>query len=579
MNKALLHLDHLQIEADQQGQTIPGAPVPVDPPQIDPLETLPSYDLLHQWGPQRALKTGLLPWREIGGTVVILSQSEEAYIAYRGALTAAFGKTRWAHADRMRCQAAIQRLADPVLIQHAEARPQACDSCRDLQGSGTRLFGWALLLSVIAWGYWAPASLFIGLSCLATVAALSGSLYKCAAAVALLFAPPCAEDPPLGDADDLPVISILVPLFREEHIAEHLLERLKRLNYPRDKLDLILIVERSDQVTQQTIARTPLPPWIRAISVPPGTCQTKPRAMNYALDFARGDIIGVFDAEDAPAPDQLLVVARRFAVAPPETVCLQGILDFYNTESNWLSRCFTIEYAAWFRVAMPGLQRLGFILPLGGTTLFFKRAVLEELGAWDAHNVTEDADLGVRLARHGYKTEMIPTTTEEEANARVWPWVKQRSRWLKGYAVTYWVAMRRPARLIREIGLWRVMGLNLQFAATVTTFALAPILWSFWLALLGLPHPFMSLIGTTGGTVLSSLFVLSEVLAITFGAVGAYASGRPWLIKWAPTMHFYYPLAALACYKALWELIVDPFYWDKTAHGIFQPTKIVQNDL
>lgn len=545
--------------------------------RIDPLDQPPSADLLEGWGVQRALSTGCLPWRAMGREVIVLAPSRGCFDAQSAALADCFGAVRFAAADQLRCQEAIQRLADPTLARAAESRPLPDHSCRNFRAGATARWFIALVAFCLSWAILDLAGLVLALSALATTAALAGSLYKLTAAVAHRTAPPSPPDPPLAQDDTAPMISILVPLFREEHIAEHLLARLARLTYPRDRIEVVLITERGDKITQDAIARTELPPWMRVISVPKGSCQTKPRAMNYALDFTRGEIIGIYDAEDAPEPDQLLRVARRFAVAPPETACLQGVLDYYNTESNWLSRCFTIEYAAWFRVVMPGLQRLGLILPLGGTTLFVRRSVLEKVGAWDAHNVTEDADLGVRLARMGYRTEMVATATFEEANARLWPWIKQRSRWLKGYAVTYWVAMRRPRRLLREIGLRRVIGLNLQFAATLSTFLLAPILWSFWLAMLGMPHPFMELIGRWGVYMLTGFFLLAELVTITLGAMGAQASGRPWLMKWAPLMHFYYPLAAFACYKAFYELAIRPFYWDKTAHGIFHPTQR-QND-
>ena len=194
----------------------------------------------------------------------------------------------------------------------------------------------------------------------------------------------------------LPKVSILVPLFRETEIAHALIARLTRLTYPKCLLDVILVMEEEDETTRKTLAAIDLPPWIRPVIVPDGSPRTKPRAMNYALDFCQGDIIGIFDAEDAPDPDQITIVARRFQTAPPDVVCLQGVLDYYNPRQNWLARCFTIEYATWFRLMLPGLARLGFAIPLGGTTLYFRRDVLEELGGWDAHNVTEDADLGFR---------------------------------------------------------------------------------------------------------------------------------------------------------------------------------------
>jgi cellulose synthase/poly-beta-1,6-N-acetylglucosamine synthase-like glycosyltransferase len=244
------------------------------------------------------------------------------------------------------------------------------------------------------------------------------------------------------------------------------------------------------------------------------------------------------------------------------------VLDFYNTEKNWFSRCFTIEYASWFRLILPGVARLGLVVPLGGTTLFFRRDALEELGAWDAHNVTEDADLGVRLARHGYRTELIGTVTREEANCRLWPWVKQRSRWLKGYAMTWTVHMRDPQRLWRDLGPWRFAGVQILLLGTVSQFLLVPLMWSFWLIVLGLPHVMSDVMTPPVMLGVGALFLTAELTNIVLGMIGAHLAGKRGLWGWVPTMHVYYPLAALATYKALFEMVVRPFYWDKTSHGI-----------
>jgi cellulose synthase/poly-beta-1,6-N-acetylglucosamine synthase-like glycosyltransferase len=289
--------------------------------------------------------------------------------------------------------------------------------------------------------------------------------------------------------------------------------------------------------------------------------------MNYALDFCKGDIIGIWDAEDAPAPDQIEQVVARFAQVPDDVVCLQGILDYYNPRTNWLSRCFTIEYSSWFRIVLPGIARLGLVVPLGGTTLFFRRKPLEELGGWDAHNVTEDADLGVRLCRAGLRTQMIDTATFEEANCRVWPWIRQRSRWLKGFMVTYLVHMRSPRRLWADLGAWRFFGFQAFFLGTLGQFLLAPVLWSFWLVFIGVAHPASTVLPAAlilgGGTVL----VLSELLALCIGMAAVSRPGRRHLLLFVPTMMFYFPLGMFAAYKALGELLFKPFFWDKTEHG------------
>jgi cellulose synthase/poly-beta-1,6-N-acetylglucosamine synthase-like glycosyltransferase len=299
----------------------------------------------------------------------------------------------------------------------------------------------------------------------------------------------------------------MIPLFHEPEIADALIKRLENLTYPKPLLDIILVLEAADEVTRTAIERTQLPSWIKVVVVPDAKgLTTKPRAMNYALDFCRGTIIGVWDAEDAPEPDQIEKVAARFNEAAPNVVCLQGMLDYYNARQNWISRFFTIEYATWWRVVLPGMARLGFVIPLGGTTLFFRRNALEKLGRWDAHNVTEDADLGVRLARHGYVTELIPTVTYEEANCRRWRWVRQRSRWLKGFMITYIVHMRDPAQLLRDLGFKRFMGLQMIFLATFSQFLFAPVLWSFWITIFGYHHPIQNVLGDSTIQVLILLF-------------------------------------------------------------------------
>jgi len=366
----------------------------------------------------------------------------------------------------------------------------------------------------------------------------------------------------------LPRISMLVPLFHESEISKALLRRLKRLTYPRSLLEVILVLEEHDEITRAALAKATLPSWIKIVTVPQcGSLTTKPRAMNYALDFCHGDIIGVWDAEDAPARGQLEQVARTFETAADNVACLQGVLDYYNPRTNWLSRCFTLEYASWFRIVLPGLARLGLVIPLGGTTLFVKRDALERMGGWDAHNVTEDADLGVRLYRAGYRTEMITTTTHEEANCRPWPWIRQRSRWLKGFMVTYLVHMRQPRLLLAQLGWKRFLGFQAFFLGSVGQFLLAPFLWTFWLILLGLPHPSAVLMptGVLFGTAI--MLVVFECLAICISVTAAFACNRRSLALWAPTMILYFPLGAMAAYKALHELIWHPFFWDKTAHG------------
>ncbi|WP_317616312.1 glycosyltransferase family 2 protein [Paracoccus mutanolyticus] len=312
---------------------------------------------------------------------------------------------------------------------------------------------------------------------------------------------------------------------------------------------------------------------MRVVRVPDGPIRTKPRALNYALNFCRGSIIGVWDAEDRPEPDQLHKVARGFHFAAPDVACLQGVLDYYNPRTNWLSRAFTMEYAAWFRGTLAGAAALDLVVPLGGTTLFFRRDLLERVGAWDAWNVTEDCDLGVRLTRRGYRTQMLDTVTHEEACCRLVPWIKQRSRWLKGFVMTWGVHMRDPVGLWRDLGTGRFVALQVQLAASVSQYLLAPVLWSLWLLSLGLPHPVRGLLeGRLGGNAIAllfSLFLLAEFLNMAIAAWAVRGRTHRHLLPWVATLHLYFPLGCLAAWKAIYEVVAKPFYWDKTQHGIF----------
>lgn len=529
--------------------------------------------LVRALGARFCLARRLLPLRHLAGTLVLLADTAGATPPPNPTDLPGFEDCilRLVPCPPDQLDAHLARACPAALQDMAERRTPLQDSCRGWRVGRARAFGAATLLGalggLLAW----PAAGFALILGWGVLTLLIMTVLKLAATIIFLRHPPQSPSPRSLSGKDLPTVSVLVPLFNERDIATALITRLMRLDYPATRLDICLVVERDDKLTRATVAATDLPPHMRVIEVPPGTLQTKPRALNYALAFARGSIIGVYDAEDAPDPDQINMVASRFATRDGRVACLQGRLDYYNSHTNWLARCFTIEYATWFRVVLPGLQKLGLAVPLGGTTLFFRRDVLESLGGWDAHNVTEDADLGIRLARHGYRTEMLETVTEEEANARAWPWVKQRSRWLKGYALTWAVHMRSPLRLWRNLGPRAFFGVQLLFLGTLSQFVLMPALWSLWLIALGLPHPLSGVVTGPVALGLALLFLTSEVIGAGIAALAVRDAGKPELMKWAPSLHVYFPLAALAAYKGLLELASRPFYWDKTAHGIYDP--------
>ena len=534
---------------------------------VDPARSLPDPRLIDRYGAQHCLAQGLLPFAHAGTATVILAADPDDFARHRKALSATFGPVMMALAAPARIEAALLSLRGPSLATRAENRVPDTESCRHwrLGTIGPRMtLALALLLTLIITF---PGAFVMILSLWAITTLLASTGLKLGATFAALR--PASPEPPAPIIARLPTVSIIVALYREGDIAGRLVKRLEKLDYPHDLLDVILAVEADDTVTFNALSRADLPLWMRVITVPDGQLRTKPRALNVALDHCRGSIVGVYDAEDAPDPDQIRKVVTRFHMRGPDVACLQGILDFYNPHTNWLSRCFTIEYATWFRLMLPGLQRLGVAIPLGGTTLFFRRDVLEKLGGWDAHNVTEDADLGIRLARHGYRTELIETTTGEEANCRPLAWVKQRSRWLKGYMITYGVHMRDPVLLWRQLGPRKFAGFQILFLCTLSQALLVPVLWSFWALPLGLPHPVGDLLPGSLINATFWLFLITEAVTIAMGMFALRRTDHKLSLLWVPTLHVYYPLAALASYKALWELVKNPFYWDKTSHGHF----------
>jgi hypothetical protein len=264
----------------------------------------------------------------------------------------------------------------------------------------------------------------------------------------------CPTDQASSDLSDdqVPVYTVIAALYREAASVDGLLQAIERLDYPPEKLDVIVAVEADDAETRAALAaRTARMP-ITVITVPALGPRTKPKALNVALPFARGTFTVIYDAEDRPEPNQLRLALRAFRGGGHKLACVQARLCIDNSADSWLAALFTAEYAGQFDVFLPGLAALCLPLPLGGSSNHFYTATLREIGGWDPFNVTEDADLGMRLARFGYRTGVINSTTYEEAPARLGPWLRQRTRWFKGWMQTWLVHMRRPTRLLRDLG-------------------------------------------------------------------------------------------------------------------------------
>jgi len=469
-----------------------------------------------------------------------------------------------------------EHLSRDATSQLAETTPQY--SARQVLTTAQKYSAGIGGLILGAWLWFAPLVLLIALSSAVNVWMLVSFLFRtmlcwmsCADQIGLSVSR--EEVGALADAD-LPTYSILVPLYKEPTVLPILAAALKRLDYPRSKLDIKLVLEEDDLETINAAKALGLASIFEIIRVPNSLPKTKPKACNYALRFARGRYLTIYDAEDKPDPDQLKKAIVAFRKLGEHTACIQARLNYFNAEENWLTRLFTLEYSLWFDMFLPALDRLQVPIPLGGTSNHFDIEKLREVGAWDPYNVTEDADLGLRFAALGYNVSVVNSVTLEEANAHFGSWIRQRSRWIKGYMQTWLVNMRRPRELTKQVGWKGVASFQLFIGGTIVSGLAYPFLlgaFMVWLvtqtsALHPLfPGPVLA-ISTTNLVVGNSLLMYLSMLAVG-------KSGRLRLLPYALTVPFYWLLQSVAAYRALWQLITRPFYWEKTVHGVSAYTR------
>ncbi|MFN0072581.1 MAG: glycosyltransferase family 2 protein [Chloroflexota bacterium] len=376
--------------------------------------------------------------------------------------------------------------------------------------------------------------------------------------------------------DELPLYSILVPVYHEPEVVPRLLAALGRLDYPPEKLDVLILMEADDRETIDAAVAANPPSFFRFIYVPESHPRTKPKACNFGLAFCRGEFVTIYDAEDVPEPGQLRAAVQAFRNGPESLVCVQAALNYFNDRENYLTRMFTLEYTYWFDCMLPGLARLGLPIPLGGTSNHFRLDRLRELRAWDPFNVTEDADLGIRAAALGYTVGIVPSTTYEEANNAWKNWLRQRSRWVKGYMQTWLVHNRHPGRLIQAIGLKQWLSYQLLIGGTVLVFLINPIMWGMMVLWLLYQPRFITDV-FQGPLLYASIanFLIGNFLGIYLNLIGVFRRELFHLGPFALTNPLYWTLHSVAAYIALWQLFTKPFYWEKTDHALTS----VQHDV
>lgn len=387
-----------------------------------------------------------------------------------------------------------------------------------------------------------------------------------------------ALPPPMPD-NELPVYTVIAALYREAASVAPLMAHIDALDYPREKLDVKLVIEPDDLATRAAIARLGPMPHVQVIIAPEAGPRTKPKALNCALTFARGAFITVFDAEDRPEPGQLRAALDVFRSSDPAVACAQACLCIDNTADGWLPRMFTAEYAGQFDVFLQGFSQFRMPLPLGGSSNHFRTAALRDVGGWDPYNVTEDADLGFRLARRGYRSVMFPSTTYEEAPARFGAWLRQRSRWMKGWMQTWSVHMRSPRRLWRDAGAGGFFMLNILVGGNVLTALAHPLLlgeFAFRVA--------TSVLDAGAASFFAKPFIALYIVTIAAGYLSTAIIGlmglarrgllrEAWILVLTP---LYWVYLSIAAWRALYQLLTEPYRWEKTEHGLARNSRLAQ---
>ncbi|NHC25298.1 glycosyltransferase [Nocardioides sp. IC4_145] len=370
------------------------------------------------------------------------------------------------------------------------------------------------------------------------------------------------------DERDLPTYTILVPLYKEAGIVPRLVRDINALDYPRTRLDVKLLCEEDDTETIDKIRSLGLPPHFHLVVVPDSQPKTKPKACNYGLQLSTGAYTVIFDAEDRPDPDQLKKALIAFDRVGPEVVCIQAKLNHFNQDQNLLTAWFANEYSMHFELVLPAMGATEAPIPLGGTSNHFRTSVLRELGAWDPFNVTEDADLGIRLHREGYRTAMIDSTTLEEANSVLPNWIRQRSRWNKGYYQTWLVHMRNPASLLAQTGVKGFASFNLTMGSAFVLL-MNPIFWALTTLYVFTQWGFIQQLFP--GIVFyaaSAMLFIGNFVFVYLNVAGSLQRGEFGITRTALLSPLYWGLMSWAAWKGFIQLFTNPFYWEKTEHGL-----------
>lgn len=567
VSMGMLSVDLLRV---QMARAWSIAPLDMSAPHLD-------EPLIRQWSGQQMMAENWMPIRRaFDGTLVVATAripdpQRRSEIERHLGETVHFEAATSTDIRRLVLHVFHREIADGAANELFRQNPEL--SARTTFSRGQKVGIGVLVAAILVTAVFFPVQVVIGIITAISVVFFAGTVFKFLVAMIgakydVVERVTDADVARLTDAE-LPRYTVLVPVFREANIVAQLVNNLGRIDYPVDKLEVLVLIEEEDTLTRDAFLGANPPAHFQIVTIPKGAPQTKPRACNVGLYFATGDLLVIYDAEDTPEPDQLKKAVVAFNRGGSKTVCVQAALNYFNADENVLTRMFTLEYSYWFDYMLAGLDAADLPIPLGGTSNHFRTSALVELGGWDPYNVTEDADLGIRASALGYRVGVVNSTTMEEANTSIPNFVRQRSRWIKGYMQTTLVHARRPGQLIREIGWRRFLSFALLIGGTPATFlGVIPLylatfftifvpaealeqffpVWLLWICLVN--------------------FIIGNSVMVYLSMMGPYKRGTFDLILWALLNPLYWILHSVASYKGLWQLITKPHYWEKTEHGL-----------
>lgn len=439
------------------------------------------------------------------------------------------------------------------------------------------LVSWAILLGGAAFAILLIFKIGFGFSPLSVVSASIALFYFVVMAFKLFVIVKARKFKPVEIApdelaslknEDLPVYTILIPLYREEKVIGQILKAMTAIDYPTEKLDIIITLEEYDHWTENAIREAKMPAYFKSLILPNVTPKTKPKALNVALSKIRGEFLVIYDAEIMPDPDQLKKAVLAFR-RHPEIASFQTRLDHYNTDQNIITRLFNAEFSFYYDWFLPGLQRLGFPIPLSGHSTHFRAAAVKAMAGWDPYNVTEDCDVGIRLYRAGYRTGILDSVSREEATTTMKAWIMQRTRWMKGFIQTSVVHLRDPWKLKKDLGGWKnFVAFLLIVPATVLVNIINLFAWiMLFLWITTHARMIQSFFPTPVLYISNISFVTGTFIFTYFNLVALYERRRFELVKYGMLSPFYWMMLAAATVRASIQVMVNPYRWEKTTHG------------